>query len=646
MRGFFGEGIAEHLMIPYAKKIWTVEPSTMDFSWIGRRVPDARCGADHPRCPGRRGGAGGGHLQLLVHQGWRDRATPHGPGRAGAERPPGEDRRTHRAARQTGGFRRWQIVPFDQLIFSLPLCYIPRFIPNLPPEVQSRLRGLRYQGIYCVNVGVDREAISDKHWIYYYEDEFPFHRLSLPANFSPDCVPPGKSSIATEVAFSDVRPLDKDTAVEKTIEGLIAAKLITPDDNISLIHTEEILPAYIIYDLNHAKYVAIIREYLGEHTASAPWAGSASGSTSTWITPCAAARLPPTRFWPTAAEPGCRWRPTEIRIRQWRSSSSTGMVQPTPWRCCASSRASRVHLCGSSWWTTDRAMTLWRSCAGRHPTIELVETGENRGFAGGNLVGLRHACECGEFGWVLLINNDVAVDRGFLPPLVEACLDPRVGAAAPKIYYFEPRNLIWAAGGRLRLRETVTEEFGQGEEDGPAFSQPADMTYLTTCCLLIPRDALEKVGPLDPVFFIGVDDADWSRRAVDAGYRLRYVPDSRIWHKVAVSTGGSYTPFKTFHTGRSNTLYARRHFGPLGLLTFLGANAAALTGALAQRAAKGQCKSRSCQGQRSLAWAPRPCPFTTSSVGRCQPAGALLLRFGDGVGQKLVPLVEESLVAE
>jgi len=225
------------------------------------------------------------------------------------------------------------------------------------------------------------------------------------------------------------------------------------------------------------------------------------------------------------------------------------------------------------------------------PHVELVETGENRGFAGGNLVGLRHACESGEFGWVLLINNDVAVDRGFLPPLVEACLDPRVGAAAPKIYYFEPRNLIWAAGGRLRLRETVTEEFGQGEEDGPAFSQPADMTYLTTCCLLIPRDALEKVGPLDPVFFIGVDDADWSRRAVDAGYRLRYVPDSRIWHKVAVSTGGSYTPFKTFHTGRSNTLYARRHFGPPGLLTFLGANAAALTGALLRELPRGNAKA-------------------------------------------------------
>lgn len=221
------------------------------------------------------------------------------------------------------------------------------------------------------------------------------------------------------------------------------------------------------------------------------------------------------------------------------------------------------------------------------PEIELIETGENLGFAGGNLAGIRRALQQPDTGWVLLINNDVAVDKGFLPPLIEACLDPGVGASAPKIYYFEPDDLIWAAGGRLRLRETVTEEFGQGLPDGPAFSEARDMTYLTTCCLMIPRDAVERVGPLDPLYFIGVDDADWCRRAQDAGYRLRYVPESRIWHKVAVSTGGSYTPFKTFHTGRSNTLYARRHFGLPGLISFLGVNGIALCAAMIRELSSG-----------------------------------------------------------
>lgn len=214
--------------------------------------------------------------------------------------------------------------------------------------------------------------------------------------------------------------------------------------------------------------------------------------------------------------------------------------------------------------------------------FELIRTGSNLGFAGGNAVGLRHAAEDEAIGWFLLLNNDVALDPGFLQPLIEACLDMEVGAAGPKIYYYEPADLIWAAGGRLRIRETVTQEFGKGIVDRGQWDDERDVTYLTTCCLLVARDALAEVGLFDPLFFIGVEDADWCRRALDLGYRLRYVPASRIWHKVAVSTGGSYTPFKTFHTGRSNTLYARRHLGLGGMTRFFLANLVALAAAFAR----------------------------------------------------------------
>ena len=136
---------------------------------------------------------------------------------------------------------------------------------GVPPEVERACAALQYQGIYCLNLGIDRPDVSDTHWVYFYEDPFPFHRLSFPATFSPDTVPPGKSSIATEVAFSQWRPLDRDTAVEKTIEALRLAKILRPDDRIELVHTEEILPAYIIYDLDHAKNVGIIRSWLREN---------------------------------------------------------------------------------------------------------------------------------------------------------------------------------------------------------------------------------------------------------------------------------------------------------------------------------------------------------------------------------------------
>jgi protoporphyrinogen oxidase len=267
MRGFFGDGIADHLMIPYARKLWTVEPREMEFSWIGRRVPTpdferiiagaltddvAQVGATASFWYPRRGG-----IEPLPRAlGQRlDAANLHLGRTAVRLELPGK-----RLVFADG-----EVVPFDHLVFSLPLPEIPRLFTGVPPEVERACRQLRYQGIYCVNLGIDRPDVSDMHWVYFYEDLFPFHRLSFPATFSPDTVPPGKSSIATEVAFSSLRPLDRDTAVARTIAALRESGILRPEDRIELVHTEEIVPAYIIYDLHHHENVGVIRAWLREH---------------------------------------------------------------------------------------------------------------------------------------------------------------------------------------------------------------------------------------------------------------------------------------------------------------------------------------------------------------------------------------------
>lgn len=265
MRGFFGDGITEHLMLPYARKIWTIDPDQMDFSWINRRVPTP-------------------NVARIIHGALTDEVDQVGATsqfwytkRGGIEPLPRalaarvENLQLERVAEKIDvrnksvTFRDGEVVPFRRMVYSLPLLFLPRFVDGLPPEVERACAGLQYQGIYCVNLGIDRENISDKHWIYYYEDMFPFHRLSLPANFSPDTVPPGKSAIATEVAFSRYRPLDREAAVQSTIEALKAAGLIREEDNIELVHTEEIEPAYVIYDLDHERNVTTIRSWLREN---------------------------------------------------------------------------------------------------------------------------------------------------------------------------------------------------------------------------------------------------------------------------------------------------------------------------------------------------------------------------------------------
>ena len=265
MRSTFGDAIADRLMIPYAQKLWTVHPSEMEFSWIGRRVPTP-------------------DVERIVAGALTDDVTQVGataafwyPWSGGIEslaRALGERVRGLELGREmlrvdvrrrVIGLADGDELEFDRLVFTLPLCLLPEWFDGLPAEVESASRSLAYQGIFNVNLGIDRPVLSDKHWIYFYEDDYPFHRLSFPGNFSPRNVPEGKSSISTEVAYSRHRPLERERMLERTVEALRSAKILDPDDAIELVQAEEILPAYVVYDLDHQRNVATIRAWLEEH---------------------------------------------------------------------------------------------------------------------------------------------------------------------------------------------------------------------------------------------------------------------------------------------------------------------------------------------------------------------------------------------
>jgi len=243
MRGFFGDGIADRLMIPYARKLWTVEPSAMDFSWIGQRVPTP----DVERI------LTGALTDDVAQVG----ATAHFwyPWRGGIEALPRalagriEDIQLGRELEHIDVKRRAVVLTdgerlaYDRLLLTLPLNDLPSWIPALPNDVREACLGLQYQGIFNVNIGVDRPHLSGLHWVYFYEDEFPFHRLSFPANFSPHNVPDGKSSIATETAYSRHRPLDHDAVTQQTIAALRGAGILDGDDQVDVVHAEAIDPA-------------------------------------------------------------------------------------------------------------------------------------------------------------------------------------------------------------------------------------------------------------------------------------------------------------------------------------------------------------------------------------------------------------------
>jgi protoporphyrinogen oxidase len=117
--------------------------------------------------------------------------------------------------------------------------------------------------VRCVNLGVARENISEKHWIYYPEDTV-FHRIFLQGNASPLCNAPGGFALTCEITYGPSKPLpcDGDELIDRCIRECIEVGLLRPDDRIVARNQVDMPYAYVIYDMERKKSVKLIRDWL------------------------------------------------------------------------------------------------------------------------------------------------------------------------------------------------------------------------------------------------------------------------------------------------------------------------------------------------------------------------------------------------
>jgi len=183
------------------------------------------------------------------------------------------------------------------------------------------------------------------------------------------------------------------------------------------------------------------------------------------------------------------------------------------------------------------------------PAVEVIVNEDNLGFGRANNIGIEHALQQGA-DYVFLLNNDALVDKRLLTELVVVGeSDPQIGMLVPKIYYHGEERRLWSAGARWRRFPPRVTIIGFGREDGPAYSVQQEVDFATGCAMLIKREVFERAGLFDPAFFMYHEDYDFSARVRRAGYRIVYVPQAVVWHKVSVSTGEE-SPLKWYYLGK------------------------------------------------------------------------------------------------
>jgi GT2 family glycosyltransferase/glycosyltransferase involved in cell wall biosynthesis len=180
--------------------------------------------------------------------------------------------------------------------------------------------------------------------------------------------------------------------------------------------------------------------------------------------------------------------------------------------------------------------------------VRIIESHVNGGFTGGCNLGA--AQSTGEY--LAFINNDARPDPGWLAAAVSALKkDAAVGCVASKVLDWEGVNVDFV--------DAALAWYGMGYKPGAGapyagdHEQGADVLFATGSGMVTRRELFTRVGGFDERYFMFYEDVDYGWRLNLLGHRVRYVPDSVVYHKHHASMK-SYGAFREWFLLERNAL--------------------------------------------------------------------------------------------
>ena len=261
----FGKGIAEYFMLPYNQKFWTASLEDLTCEWIDGFIPVPS-------------------LEELIEGTVAENRKDYGynasfwyPAEGGIEelalafvkriqkiKTNAQAKRIDLAKKRII-FQDNKEVKYDYLVSTIPLPELAKIMGNTPKEVTEAFQHLRWSSVFNLNLGIDRDKISDKHWVYFPDKKLIFFRIGFPHNFSSALTPPGKSSLYVEAAYPNHNFANKGNLVCRIIEDLKKVGILLPEDKILAKDINDMKYAYVIYDRNYSKATNKIADFLKFH---------------------------------------------------------------------------------------------------------------------------------------------------------------------------------------------------------------------------------------------------------------------------------------------------------------------------------------------------------------------------------------------
>jgi protoporphyrinogen oxidase len=261
---YFGQGLGDHFFFPFDSKKNAYPAQKLSVSWMGRFVPQTNLndmikGAIAPNTKPvgynsnflypKKGG-----IQFWVSQIAQKLKNPIRNGFCV---------QSIDLANKLIHFTNGHTEPFGKLISTMPLDYLLTNNIGGAPSLARAANKLLCNCVINFNLGINRDNLSDKHWIYVPEKKYPFYRLGFWHNFSKSMAPEGYSSLYGEFSHLNASQKVVDTMLKQSISQ--TKKLLGISN--SEIVTEKVLSikhAYVIYDQWREKNIHKILQRLEE----------------------------------------------------------------------------------------------------------------------------------------------------------------------------------------------------------------------------------------------------------------------------------------------------------------------------------------------------------------------------------------------
>ena len=258
-----GEGMAKHFMVPFNEKLWQVSLDELTSDWVSWLVPKPELKDVVNGALGIKDKAFGYNPSFLYPASDGIKVLPESfvPGIDGVTHGVElveVDTKRRRAIFRDGAQGGTREERYESLVSTIPIPELVSRCLDFPVPLKEAAAALRWVSVYNINLGIGREKVSDKHWIYFPEVEYPFYRAGFPMNFSPSLGRPGCSSMYVEMSHKPTEHQSAEQLIGQVRAGLEQTGILRPDDELVVADVKDLHYAYVYFDHHRAQAMPAI----------------------------------------------------------------------------------------------------------------------------------------------------------------------------------------------------------------------------------------------------------------------------------------------------------------------------------------------------------------------------------------------------